>query len=139
MVLCCVLLSPMTNLWATYSSSGPQADDMISTHMLEWCCKLVRNRLGEGIGNPIEGDFRDFPPMFIMTHKTELLAADSVALSERATAAGVQVKLQLHPHTLHTWPVLYFLDFPEAAAAFKDIREYIADVLTNHETSTGAH
>lgn len=53
--------------------------------------------------SPIEADFTGFPPLLLHAAEREMLRDDSVALAERARAAGVRVDLKIWPVVAHTW------------------------------------
>ncbi|GEP09457.1 alpha/beta hydrolase [Methylobacterium gnaphalii] len=55
--------------------------------------------------SPVEADFLGFPPLLVHAAEREVLRDDSVALAEKARAAGVRVELTLWPVVPHVWQI----------------------------------
>ncbi|SEP63525.1 Predicted flavoprotein CzcO associated with the cation diffusion facilitator CzcD [Solimonas aquatica] len=66
--------------------------------------------LGRGGARPalIDQDFRGLPPMLIQVGSQEILLSDSLRLSERARAAGVEVRCELHEARWHVFHLQAF-------------------------------
>lgn len=68
--------------------------------------------LGDGTGprdplaNPLENDFRGFPPLYVNAGGVETLLSDSEAVHARAKAAGVNTVLSVVPGMQHVFPSL---------------------------------
>jgi acetyl esterase/lipase len=76
--------------------------------------------------SPLFGDFTGFPPLLLQTGSTEILRDEAVRVAETASAAGVDVKLEIWPDTPHVFQIVPFL--PESAQA----AEHIADFVRAH-------
>lgn len=64
--------------------------------------------------SPIYGDLSVLPPMLILTGTRDLLYPDTVAFTEKARAAGVDVDLVVEPGMVHVWPLI---EMPETRRA----------------------
>ena len=73
--------------------------------------------------SPLFGDFAGLPPLLFQTGDTEVLRDDSVRASERARAAGVPVRLHVHPSAPHAWHQLGAW-LPETRAALRQIGRF---------------
>jgi acetyl esterase/lipase len=68
--------------------------------------------LGEGgnrddpLANPLHGDLRGFPPIFIQVGADETLLADSRNLAELARRSDVDLTLEIVPEMQHIFQVL---------------------------------
>ena len=56
------------------------------------------------LASPLYGEFSGMPPLLIFAGGREMALDDSLRLSERARAAGVDVTLHLEPDMMHVWP-----------------------------------
>jgi len=72
--------------------------------------------------SPVFGDFAGLPPLLFQTGDTEVLRDDSVRAAERARAAGVPVRLDVHPLAPHAWHQQTWL--PETRAALRQIGRF---------------
>jgi len=72
--------------------------------------------------SPVFGDFTGLPPLLFQTGDTEVLRDDSVRAAERARAAGVPVRLDVHPLAPHAWHQQTWL--PETRAALRQIGRF---------------
>lgn len=72
--------------------------------------------------SPVFGDFAGLPPLLFQTGDTEVLRDDSVRAAERARAAGVPVRLEVHPLAPHAWHQQTWL--PETRAALRQIGRF---------------
>lgn len=66
--------------------------------------------------NPLYADLTGLPPLLVMVGGHEVLLDDAKRLAERATAAGVDVTLEIAPEMIHIWH-LFGPMFPEANEA----------------------
>lgn len=55
------------------------------------------------LASPINGDFGGFPPLLIEAGGADGLLAQSERLAEKASAAGVDVELNVWPDMIHVW------------------------------------
>jgi epsilon-lactone hydrolase len=74
--------------------------------------------------SPLFADLTGLPPLLIQVGSEEVLLDDSVALAERAKAAGVETTLEIWPDMIHVWHwFLPMLD--EAQTAIDRIGDFI--------------
>ena len=73
--------------------------------------------------SPLFGDFTGFPPLLLQTGSTEILRDEAVRVAEKATAAGVDVVLEIWPETPHVFQIVPFL--PESAQAAEHIASFV--------------
>ena len=78
--------------------------------------------------SPILADPTGLPALLILVGTAEILLDDSLVFAEAATAAGVDVEIDVEDGLIHVWP---FLDgIPEAAAAMERIGSWVKARLT---------
>lgn len=75
---------------------------------------------------PLYADLKGLPPLLIQVGDAETLLDDSNRLTERAKAAGVQVKLEVCPEMMHVWQ-LFASFLPEGQQAVDVIGKFIAE------------
>jgi len=86
--------------------------------------------LGEGgnrddpLANPLHGDLRGFPPIYIQVGADETLLADSRSLAELARRSDVDVTLEIVPEMQHIFQVLAGAA-PEADAAITKLVQWV--------------
>jgi acetyl esterase/lipase len=126
-----VLLSPWLDLTATSDAITSQADDdpMLSADMLH---RRARAYAGEDLRQPlVSPHFADpagLPPLLILVGTAEILLDDSRTFAACASAAGVDVELDVEEDLIHVWP---FVDgTPEAQAAMERIGTWVGERLT---------
>ncbi len=77
--------------------------------------------------SPVNGDYANFPPMFIQVGTKEVLLSDATRLARNARAAGVDVTLDVWEGMWHVWQEVYGL--PEAAQATRELGEFFKQRL----------
>lgn len=97
----------MLKLWASYYSGGAELSDPLIS--------------------PVFADFTGFPPLLLQVDSGELLLDDSLAIAERARAAGVDARLIRREGLWHVWPALGDL-IPESGQAFRAMREFLSSI-----------
>lgn len=125
---CAVCCSPWVDLAQTGDSldSNAAIDPAVSRGMLEMCTAMY---LGEGdrynpLASPLYADLARLPPLFVLVGTAETLLDDARRLSDRATAAGVDVTLRVADGMIHIFPL--FVSFlPEAKEAVAEIGDFI--------------
>jgi len=73
---------------------------------------------------PLYADLRGLPPLLVQVGTWETLLDDSVRLTDRARAAGVQVELEQWQEMIHVWPLFAPL-LPEGQQAIDRIGEFV--------------
>lgn len=76
------------------------------------------------VASPLYGSLRNFPPLFIIVDKSELMYGQSVRLAEKAKKEGVDVTLQESEGLWHVWP-LFARYIPEARATIQEITKFV--------------
>jgi epsilon-lactone hydrolase len=125
---CAVLLSPAVDCTLESRSivDNEDLDPMLSLPDL----RVLRRRYipspdlyGDPDVSPLFADFTGFPPLFLQAGSSEILRDEAVRTAQRAHEAGVDVELELWPHTPHAFQMASFL--PEAAAAMDQIVRFV--------------
>jgi epsilon-lactone hydrolase len=123
-----VCLSPWVDLALTGASMETKAreDPIVSRDMLLGWGKLY---LGDHdprtpLASPLYADLHHFPPMLVQVGSAEVLLDDSTRLAERASAAGVNTKLEIWPEMIHVWQSFAAI-LPEARQAIARIGEFV--------------
>ena len=106
-----VAYSPFLDLECTVESLDINAalDLIVSRPILQVMSAML---LGESqsprnpLANPLHADLSVLPPVYITTGGAEGLVDDSRRFAERATAAGVDVQLDIVPEMQHVFPFL---------------------------------
>jgi monoterpene epsilon-lactone hydrolase len=126
-----VLMSPWTDLAATGASYESRAEsDPI--HQRKMILALAKNYLGEEgdprhpLASPLYADLAGLPPLLIQAGDRETVRDDAVMFSERAKAAGVDVRLDVFEGMIHVFQM-----FPEISQA-RDAIAAVADFLQKH-------
>lgn len=73
--------------------------------------------------SPLYADLAGLPPMLLFASRHEILRDDTLRLAERASAAGVTVRLVVRDRLPHVWPVFVTL-LPEARDAFATVTAF---------------
>ncbi|MCY3586776.1 MAG: alpha/beta hydrolase [Acidimicrobiaceae bacterium] len=73
--------------------------------------------------SPLRAELGGLPPVLVQAAADEPLAVQAVELHRRATAAGVDVTLDLWEHMWHTW---HYHDLPEADQALAEAAAFLA-------------
>jgi len=130
-----VCLSPWVDLALTGATMDANArdDPIVSREMLLGWGKLY---LGDHdpltpLASPLYADLRRFPPLLIQVSSAEVLLDDSIRLAERASAAGVDVTLEVWPGMIHVWQSFAAI-LPEGRQAIEGIAKFIRTHL-NHQ------
>ena len=80
--------------------------------------------IDDPVVSPLLADLSGLPPLLVQTATGDLVLNESEAFVERATAHGVDARLEVYPaetHVFHVfWPFL-----PEAADALQQAGEFI--------------
>ena len=124
-----VCLSPWVDLTLKGQShtTKAKAEAMLQTDVLrEWAlCYADESNLINPLVSPIYGDFHGFPPLLIQVGSEEILLDDSIMLTEKARADGVDVTLKVWDGMWHVWQALGDL-IPENKKTFEEIGEFVS-------------
>ena len=80
------------------------------------------------LASPFYGDPRGFPPLLIQVGDREVLLDDSTRFAQRASAAGVQVKLDVWPEMIHRFQSFAGV-LPEGQQAVEGIGKFIREQI----------
>ncbi len=130
----CVLLSPVTDLTCSSESfrRNAAADVMLDADVTRWVLWIAGRdsskdhspivqtfpKCGSGSGSGSGSGRR--PEFYIYVGATEILADDSVQMSEKLHKAGYMTTLEIKPWGFHSWPLLWRY-VPEADQTLKEI------------------
>lgn len=73
--------------------------------------------------SPLYGDLSILPPTLVFSGTRDMLYPDSVVFTEKARAAGVDVRLVVGKGMFHVWPLI---DMPEARTARTQMVEFLS-------------
>jgi monoterpene epsilon-lactone hydrolase len=101
-------------------------DPLMPEQLVKEMFALYRGELPEDDPrvSPLHGSFEGLPPLLVMAGSTEVLRDDSIAIAERARAAGVEVELEIGEELMHVWPH-YAHAIPEGREAIDRIAEFL--------------
>ncbi len=74
--------------------------------------------------SPIYGDYHGLPPLLMQVGGGEQLLNDTIAVVQKAKAAGVDVQQTTYPGMFHVFQIL-FPELPEANAAWAEVEAFI--------------
>ncbi len=87
----------------------------------------TKEMLKDPLVSPLNGNFEEFPPIYIQVSESEILYDDTLSFEKKAKAEGVNVKVDTWKKTVHVWQIFAFF-LPEAKKAIKKIGAYISTV-----------
>ncbi len=123
-----VCLSPNTDLSLSGRSIQTNAlrDALLSPQFLSRMALLYAGGTDpcDPYLSPLFADLHGLPPILIQAGADELLLDDSIRFCDRASAAGVDVTLEVWPHMWHDW-LSCVPGLPEANEAVKHIASFI--------------
>ena len=126
------LLSPWLDLAAEGESANTRAgmdpwfraDDMANT-AAHYC---LESQIRDPLVSPVHADVRGLPPMLIQVGDHEILLSDSTRITDKLTAAGIDVTLRVWPEMWHVFQ--YFVGkMPESKRAIREIGQYLKSQL----------
>jgi acetyl esterase/lipase len=126
-------LSPwldMDGAGATFESNR-ERDVLVAREIVQGMAATFLGENGDRhdpLANPLHGDLRGLPPVYIQVGGYETLLDDSRALAEALRRAGGEVKLDVYPEMQH---VLHFLAgvAPEADEAIGQLADWVRTKL----------
>ena len=123
-----VCLSPFLDLEGTGESIKTRAavDPIATPEVIDVWAKayLAGADPRTPLANPLFADLHGLPPLLIQVGDHEVLLDDSTRLTQRAQAAGVDVKLEVWPEMIHRWHS-YAAVLPEGQQAIEDISTFL--------------
>ena len=122
-------LSPWLDMDATGETFETNAgkDLLVTREIIQTMASMF---LGEGgkrqdpLANPLYGDLKGVPPMYIQTGADETLLDDSRKLADLARKAGADVTLEIVPEMQHVFQFLAGTA-PEADAAIRRLADWV--------------
>ena len=110
--------------------TNSEKDPFFTKSRVEW---LASNFVGDGDrrdphASPLYADPAGFPPIFLQAGGDETLIDDSRMFAERATQAGVEVRLDVFPEMLHSFQMMAGRA-PEADDAIRRLAEWVRPKL----------
>jgi acetyl esterase/lipase len=129
-----VCLSPWTDLTqsaGTYSSRSAD-DPMVTKVGLDRMADayLAGTPATEPLASPRYADLAGLPPLMVEVGDAEILLDDSLALVERARAAGVEVTLRVWPELCHVFQLFPPEIIPESDESIAAIGAFLGSHLT---------
>lgn len=74
--------------------------------------------------SPLRGEVTGFPPTLFHCSRDELLRDDSVLMSQKLKAAGVEVELEIWPKVFHVWHIAADT-IPESRSAVENVVRFV--------------
>ncbi len=122
-------LSPVANL-AHREYTGPAGEDPL----LHPKARRFYSRSYVGANDPRDplispefGSWQGLPPLLIHAGDDEVLKADAFKIQQLATAAGVEVTLEIYPRMWHVWQIN--LPLPQARHSLNAIAQFLSGRL----------
>ena len=121
------VMSPLADLGAPWDS-GSRFSNQASDSLIALLKGLdyAGAYLGDGgasaadpLVSPVNGSFAGLPPLLVQASRAEILLDDATRAAGRASAAGVDYRLELYDGLPHVWQLLPGL--PEATKALRSI------------------
>jgi acetyl esterase/lipase len=123
-----VPISPWTDMEGTGESMTTQADaDPLVSHE---GLKIMADAYVAGgdprapLASPLHADLAGLPPILIHVGGAETLLDDSLRFAERATAAGVDITVDVWPEMIHVWHAFAPM-LPEAMTAIEQVGAFV--------------
>jgi monoterpene epsilon-lactone hydrolase len=73
--------------------------------------------------SPLFGDWHGMPPLLIHAGEDEVLKDDAIRINELASAAGIDVSLEIYPNMWHVWQIN--LSLPQATDSLNKIAAFL--------------
>lgn len=123
-------ISPCTDFTLASESLKTVVDPVISARTMPHFRDLYLGKTDprDPLASPVFGDYRGIPPLLIQVGEHEMLRDDSVRVAKKATADGIEVKLEVWTGMFHVFqsrePLL-----PEAKEAIEHIADFMRSSL----------
>ena len=104
------LLSPwldMSTTGVSYDTVGSR-DVIISREVIDaYAATFLNGQPDDPFASPVRADLDGLPPMLIQVGTEEVLLSDSLSFANRASLAGLEVRLHVWPEMPHAWPLFH--------------------------------
>jgi acetyl esterase/lipase len=80
--------------------------------------------------SPIYGDFRDFPPSYLITGTRDLLLSDTIRTHRKLRAAGIRADLNVYEGLSHREYVTVS-DAPESKEHYRELNAFLLEHLSH--------
>jgi len=94
---------------------------------------LMRVNPADPLNSPLFGDLSDLPPTLIQASDCEMLLGESIRYTNKAQAAGSDVKLQIWKNQIHDWQ-LFAPRSGSAKEAYAEVEAFINSLGEANET-----
>jgi monoterpene epsilon-lactone hydrolase len=138
-----VLLCPGVDLTnESILSAAPEGHDpeQLATLRRSTEAYLAGHPIDDPVLSPLRADLTGLPPLLVQAATGDFVLRESRLLVDRATAHGVDARLELYPTETHVFHVFWSF-LPEAADAIQQagsfIRERLADELADRPERAG--
>lgn len=132
------LISPWSDLTCATGSyeTRADADPMITPEGIRELAAtyLAGTDARNPLASPNHADLRGLPPMLVQVGDDEVLLDDSRDLAARASAAGVDVTLEIAPGMIHVWHAFYQM-LPEGGQAIARMGNYLTSRWNSAENN----
>lgn len=123
-----ILFSPWTDMTTSSDSydTYAQKDPILTKDYISECARVYIEIAGDAKDprfSPLYGSFDDFPPVYIMAGRNEILLDDSVRLCDKINEAGSYAELDIEENG---WHVYQQMPVPIAHRAMKRVASYIS-------------
>ena len=76
--------------------------------------------------SPVFGEYDGFPPMLMQVGECEMLLSDTITVSEKAKAAGVDVAMHIYPGMFHIFQKGMNM-YPESKMAWDEVGRFLSE------------
>jgi monoterpene epsilon-lactone hydrolase len=94
--------------------------------------------LDDPVVNPLVADLTGLPPILVQAATGDVVLADARAFVDRATAHGVDARLEVYPADTHVFHVFWSF-LPEAAEALQHAGSFIRTRLESPRAGEATH
>jgi len=118
-------LSPVTNLTKKGDPQNRFRDPLLPSKAMQFYTQsyVGSSDARDAFISPVFGSWNNLPPMLVHAGEDEILRQDALRISEMATAAGVDLRLEIYPRMWHVWQI--FLALPQATQSLDDIARFL--------------
>jgi monoterpene epsilon-lactone hydrolase len=122
-----VVISPLVDFECKRASWWTNAakEGFVTRELVLLNVPLFLPRGDPAAASPLNHDLAGFPPLLIQVGDHEVIRDDAIALAEKATAAGVDVSLEVWPYMIHLWHTFAYL--PDARRALERVGRFVEE------------